>query len=171
MPFVTEEIYSMLPIKDSDSIMISTYPEYDSNLVFNEETAKVDEKVSFIAAFRNIKAENGIGKDALVKINNKDNIILKMLKIEDSLTEDELTINSYNVKSGEIEATIYYEKIVTEEEKALKEKQIADLKASIERRKTLLANENYVSKAPAALVEKERLTLASEIEALELLEK
>ena len=94
-----------------------------------------------------------------------------MLKIENSLTEDELTINSYNVKSGEIEATIYYEKIVTEEEKALKEKQIADLKASIERRKTLLANENYVSKAPAALVEKERLTLASEIEALELLEK
>ena len=171
MPFVTEEIYSMLPIKDSDSIMISTYPEYDSNLVFNEETAKVDEKVSFIAAFRNIKAENGIGKDALVKINNKDNIILKMLKIEDSLTEDELTINSYNVKSGEIEATIYYEKQVTEEEKALKEKQIADLKASIERRKTLLANENYVSKAPAALVEKERLTLASEIEALELLDK
>lgn len=171
MPFVTEEIYSMLPIKDSDSIMISTYPEYDSNLVFKKETAKVDEKVSFIAAFRNIKAENGIGKDALVKINNKDNIILKMLKIEDSLTEDELTINSYNVKSGEIEATIYYEKIVTEEEKALKEKQIADLKASIERRKKLLANENYVSKAPAALVEKERLTLASEIEALELLEK
>ena len=171
IPFVTEEIYSMLPIKDSESIMISTYPEYDSKLVFKEETAKVDEKVSFIAAFRNIKAENGIGKDALVKINNKDNIILKMLKIEDSLTEDELTINSYNVKSGEIEATIYYEKIVTEEEKALKEKQIADLKSSIERRKTLLANENYVSKAPAALVEKERLTLASEIEALELLEK
>ena len=60
---------------------------------------------------------------------------------------------------------------LTEEEKALKEKQIADLKASIERRKKLLANENYVSKAPAALVEKERLTLASEIEALELLEK
>ena len=40
MPFVTEEIYSMLPIKDSDSIMISTYPEYDSNLVFKKETAK-----------------------------------------------------------------------------------------------------------------------------------
>ena len=122
MPFVTEEIYSMLPIKDSDSIMISTYPEYDSNLVFKKETAKVDEKVSFIAAFRNIKAENGIGKDALVKINNKDNIILKMLKIEDSLTEDELTINSYNVKSGEIEATIIIEKIVTEERKSFKRK-------------------------------------------------
>ena len=37
MPFVTEEIYQMLPIKDAESIMISSYPKYDKKLVFEEE--------------------------------------------------------------------------------------------------------------------------------------
>ena len=53
----------------------------------------------------------------------------------------------------------------------VKEKQINDLESSIERRKKLLANENYVAKAPAELVEKERKTLESEEEQLALLKK
>ena len=171
MPFVTEEIYDMLPIKESESIMISEYPEYNKDFIFKDETDLVEQKIEFIKSFRNIKAENGISKDAKVKINNKDDIILKMLKIEDNLVEEELNINSYNVKYGDIEAIIYYEKVVTEEEKALKEKQINDLKASIERRKKLLANENYVNKAPANLVQKEKETLEKEISDLELLQK
>ena len=171
MPFVTEEIYDMLPIKESESIMISEYPEYNKDFVFKDEADLVEQKIEFIKSFRNIKAENGISKDAKVKINNKDDIILKMLKIEDNLVEEELNINSYNVKYGDIEAIIYYEKVVTEEEKALKEKQINDLKASIERRKKLLANENYVNKAPANLVQKEKETLEKEISDLELLQK
>ena len=161
----------MLPIKESESIMISEYPEYNKEFVFKDEADLVEQKIEFIKSFRNIKAENGISKDAKVKINNKDDIILKMLKIEDNLVEEELNINSYNVKYGDIEAIIYYEKVVTEEEKALKEKQINDLKASIERRKKLLANENYVNKAPANLVQKEKETLEKEISDLELLQK
>lgn len=37
MPFVTEEIYSMLPVKEKKSIMISSCPEYDKKLVFENE--------------------------------------------------------------------------------------------------------------------------------------
>ena len=37
MPFVTEEIYQMCPVKDAESIMISNYPIYDKQLVFTEE--------------------------------------------------------------------------------------------------------------------------------------
>lgn len=169
MPFVTEEIYSMLPIKTHESIMISDYPEYDKILVFKEEEKIVDAKIEFIKAFRTVKNDNNISKDAQVNINTDDNIIIKMLKLENTCTTDKLDINSYNVKSGEYEATIYFEKQVTEEELKLKEKQINDLKASIERRKNLLANESYVTKAPAALVEKERNTLAEEEELLKTL--
>lgn len=171
MPFVTEEIYSMLPIKDSASIMISSYPKYESEYVFDESYELVENKISFITAYRNVKAENSISKDAKVKINFNDDLIIKMLKLEDSIIEEKLDINSYNVKVGALEATIYFEKVVTEEELKLKTKQIADLEASIERRKNLLANENYVAKAPAALVEKERATLLSEEELLASLKK
>lgn len=171
MPFVTEEIFQMLPIKMHDSIMISNYPIYDKSLIFEEEEKIVDEKIEFIKNFRNIKAENNISKEAQVKINTADEIIIKMLKLADNLTEEDLSINSYDVKTNNYKATIYFEKQITEEELKLKEKQINDLIASIERRKKLLANENYVAKAPAELVEKERETLKSEEEELALLQK
>jgi valyl-tRNA synthetase len=169
MPFVTEEIYQMLPIKTHDSIMISEYPKYDETKVFNNEEKIVDNKIEFIKNFRNIKAENNITKDALVKINFDDDIIIKTLKLSDSLTKEDLNINSYNVKTNNLEATIYFERVVTESELAAQEKQKNDLIASIERRKKLLSNENYVAKAPKELVEKERLTLAKEEELLKTL--
>ena len=169
MPFVTEEIYGMLPIKDEESIMISEYPEYNKKNVYKEEMAAVDAKIEFIKAFRNIKTENNIPKEALVKINTDDEIIIRMLKLQDVRTTEEQNIQSYNVKAGSYEATIYYEKVLTDEEKQAKEKQIKDLENSIARRKNLLSNENYVAKAPQALVEKERETLKKEEELLETL--
>jgi valyl-tRNA synthetase len=170
MPFVTEEIYQMLPIKDKESIMISSYPEYNSDLVFENDTKLVEDKIEFIKAFRNIKAENGISKDAKVLINTNDDIIIKMLKL-DNLVNEKLNINSYNVKVNNIEATIYFEKVVTLEELKIKEKQIESLKNSISRREKLLSNENYLAKAPSSLVEKEKENLLKEKEELKLLEK
>ena len=170
MPFVTEEIYEMLPIKDSESIMISKYPEYEDKFVFNKEMKDVDKKIEFIKAFRNVKTENNIPSSAKVLINTDDEIILNMLKIKDVRVDSELEINSYNVDTKGYKATIYYEKVETEEEKALKEKQINDLKASIARREKLLSNENYVAKAPANIVEQDRIKLEEEKAKLKILE-
>lgn len=170
MPFVTEEIYNMLPIKDAESIMISKYPTFEDKFVFNEETEEVDKKIEFIKAFRNVKTENNIPKEAKVLINTDDEIILNMLKLKDVRVNNELNINSYNVDTKGYKATIYYEKVESDEEKALKEKQINDLKSSIERREKLLSNENYVAKAPANIVEADRLKLQEEKEKLRLLE-
>ena len=169
MPYVTEEIYSMLPIKDSESIMISSYPEYKSDFIFNDSERIVDERVKFITNFRNVKLQNNIPKDASVMINTDDSVLIKMLKLSDVLVNEALPIKSYSVESGSIKATIFYEKVETEEDLLLKQKQIDSLKASIERRKKLLSNENYVSKAPEALVNKERETLIEEEKLLETL--
>jgi valyl-tRNA synthetase len=70
-----------------------------------------------------------------------------------------------------LKATIYFEKEVTKEDIALKNKNIENLKASIERRKKLLANENYVAKAPQKLVEEEKNKLKEEEKSLEELLK
>ncbi|MBE6161643.1 MAG: valine--tRNA ligase [Firmicutes bacterium] len=166
MPFVTEEIYQMLPIKNTESIMIDEYPKYNKDFVFNNELKEIDSKIDFIRAFRNVKTENNIPKDAKVIINTEDEIIIKMLKLQDVQTNERLDIKSYEVKSGKYEATIFFEKEETEEEKLMKEKQIETLKSSIERRKKLLSNENYVKKAPASLVEQEKNKLSEEEEKL-----
>ena len=171
MPFVTEEIYSMLPIKDSESIMISQYPKYESKFIFNKEKTEVDNKIAFIKTFRNIKLENNIPKDAKVLINTDDEIIVKMLKLQDVIIHEELNINYFNVEVDNYKAVIYYEKQETQEDKILKEKQILDLKASIERREKLLANENYISKAPQNIVDADRQKLEEEKKKLEELLK
>ena len=160
----------MLPIKEAESIMISEYPKYEEKFTCDESFKLVEEKIEFIKSFRNIKTENNISKDAKVIINTNDEIIIKMLKLQESLIDNPLNIKSYNVKTSKYEATIYYEKEETKEEKELLEKQISDLKASIERREKLLSNENYVAKAPANIVEADRLKLQEEKEKLEVLQ-
>lgn len=164
MPFVTEEIYQKLPIKDSESIMISNYPEYNSELVFKEDKDKFEEIVDFVKTFRNIKQENGIPKDAKVKINNNEDydLIIKMLKLTDNIIDNELNITKFNVSNNTYNMDIYYEKEVTEEDKLALEKQINLLKSNIARRTNLLNNPGYVNKAPQNLVEQERIKLEEE---------
>ena len=152
----------MLPIKEQESIMISEYPKYDKNFVFKDEEKAVESKIDFIKAFRNVKTENNIPKDAKVLINTDDEIIIKMLKLQDVRVDSELTIKAYNVSVDDYKATIFYEKEESAEDLAAKQKQIDDLKASIARREKLLSNENYVNKAPANIVQMDREKLEEE---------
>ena len=169
MPFVTEEIYQILPIKDKDSIMMSDYPKYDKKYIFEEEEKIVDDEIEFIKNFRNIKAENNMTKDLKVLFYTKDNIdmIIKMLKIQDNLIDKPLDIKSYKVSSDKIKATIFFEKLETEKDKEAKANTINTLKDSIARREKLLSNENYVHKAPSNIVEMDRKKLEEEKKKLE----
>ncbi len=173
MPYVTEEIYSMLPVKEEESIMISKYPKHSKKYVFELEEKIVDDEIEFIKNFRNTKAENNITKEFKVMFDTEDNndLIVKMLKLEDKLVSTPLGDKAYKVFSNHVKATIFFEKIETEADKALKEGQIKALTASIERRKKLLANENYVNKAPAHIVEMDRKKLEEETKKLEELLK
>ena len=168
MPYVTDEIYNMLPIKE-ENIMISTYPKFNKKEAFNKELDSVNEMIEFIRMFRNVKLENKIGKDYQVIINSNSNydLIFKILKINDAMIVNESNKKKLNIKYQDYDLDICYEIVLSEEDMALKQKQIDSLKQSIERRKKLLANVNYVNKAPQELVEKERKTLAEEEEKLE----
>ena len=170
MPYVTDEIYDMLPIHD-ENIMISTYPIYNKKQVFTKEYESFKDKIEFIKVFRNIKLENKIGKDFKFKLNNDldYSLILKLLRIDESYIVDNSDKNKYSVVYKDYNLDIYYEKELTDEDIALKNKQINELENSILRRKKLLSNENYVNKAPKELVEKEKQTLEEEIKKLEVL--
>ena len=173
MPFVTEEIYQMLPVKDAESIMISEYPKYHKKYLFEEEEKAVDDAVIFIKNFRNMKAENNISRDAKVMFDTEDDneLIVKMLKLDGNIVKEPLGMSAYKVFSNRVKATIFFEKIETEAEKIAKEAQIKLLKTSIERREKLLANENYVNKAPQKIVELDRKKLEEEKKKLEELLK
>lgn len=170
MPYVTDEIYSMLPIRDAENIMVSSYPLVNEEFNFDNEEKETEEIIGFIAAFRNVKQENAISKDAKVMVNFDNSLINKMLKLDGNLINDKLSIKEYKVSYGKLEALIYYEKEVTEEDILAKEKQIESLKASILKRENLLSNAGFVSKAPEQLVNDEKRKLEEEKKLLSTLE-
>ena len=170
MPYVTEEIYGAMPFRDKESIMIDSYPVYDRDMDFKSDFDRVTE---FISKVRNVKQERGIPKDSLVffKGEHRD-IILRMLKVSDDALVSDSAKDGDGIEIGLYDFSIKYlfdtsksKEEEIESAKALIEK----LKGSIERRKKLLSNENYVNKAPSAVVEKERMDLAKEEEEIKRL--
>lgn len=173
MPYVTEEIYSMLPIKENESIMISNYPEYEEKYLDKEASRKLDSIIKDIISIRNMKAHNKITKDCYVKISTDEefkDIFISQLKVKDEQLVG-IDPNDYlniNYKSSNIDITYFYKG--NSEDGKLVEEEIAKLKSSIERRKKLLANENYVNKAPQHIVQMDKEKLNEEIEKLNILQ-
>ena len=173
MPYVTEEIYSMLPFKDSESIVISTYPKYDSETVFNDEAEEISKVIVDLREIRNLKATNDIKKSDLVMFSTNSDleyIYKSQLKITDELIVKEPLedYQSINYKSSLIDITYFFKNEVNKEEL---QENIKKLKDSIDRRKKLLSNENYVNKAPKNIVDLDREKLKEEEAKLKLLEE
>ncbi len=173
MPYVTEEIYQMLPFKDEDSIVISSYPNYEKEYVFNTDKELIDKILEDIVSIRNMKQTNNITKDALVKIDVCDDVILNIyklqLKIQDNNIVDSVVSDMIqkNYTSKNINITYFYHGTDEDDSKILEE--ISKLEESIKRREVLLSNTNYVNKAPSNIVEMDRKKLAEEKDKLNIL--
>ena len=173
MPYVTEEIYSMLPFKDSESIVISTYPKYDSETVFESEAEEISKVIIDLREIRNLKATNNIKNNDLVMFSTNSDleyIYKSQLKItDDIIVKDFLADYQFiNYKSPLIDITYFFKNEVNKEDL---EADIKKIKDSIERRKKLLSNENYVNKAPKNIVDLDREKLKEEESKLKLLEE
>ena len=173
MPYVTEEIYQMLPIKDSETIMLSPYPVFKEELTFPEST-ELDNIIEFIVKVRNIKQEHQIPKDSKVYFSgNNSDIILKLLKVNNDNIISSSNEEGISIKTNNYEIKYIFDTSSSKElelDNLIKEKD--KLISSIERRKKLLSNENYVAKAPKSVVELDRTNLAKEESRLaEILEK
>ena len=172
MPYVTEEIYTKLPATE-ESIMLSTYPKYNKKEVFSE-CKDMGNIIELIKKIRKAKLENNIKENYIefsnkILIENKNiiNKLLKNIKLDNYQKLDTLIFNFM----GET-VTLYYDNSLNktaEIEGLYKEKE--RLEASISRREKLLANVNYVNKAPKNIVETERQTLEKEKQELEVITK
>ena len=175
MPYVTEEIYGMLPCKKSESIMIANYPIYDKKYIFTTEEKTLDLLLEFITMVRNKKVELGIGSDFKVTLSKMDEeskmLLVKSLKLDDKIvTEIEAEYTTELIKLEDLSLTIIYDNSKNEEELLSNlRKEQEKLIASITRREKLLSNENYLKKAPSNIVETEKEALKKEKEQLEVI--
>ncbi len=163
IPFVTEEIYQNLNIKESKSIMNSSYPKYNKNEIFDIKL--VNDILNDIVAIRNFKAEN--------KITNNDEVNVKFL-YDEEFYKNMLKLKNINMNLSE--GTEYNSnfakllfKIDNTKNNENKQKEIEFLEISIAKREKLLSNEGFVNRAPKNIVEEEQNKLKEEKEKLAIL--
>ena len=172
MPYVTEEIYSYLKIKDNSILMLSSYPVANKKQIFKEETIKIDNLLEFVTSFRNKKKESKISSEFEIIDYNHNELLNNMLKLNDKIVTNSSLKDKLSVELYDYKLDIYYDNSENESElKELIEREIETLKASISKREKLLSNENYVNKAPKEIVDKDRDLLEEEKKRLAILTK
>ncbi len=171
MPFITEEIYQNLHT-DKNSIMKDMYP--CDNYNFEKETEIIELFLNMIRNIRNERLNSGINGSKKVNAqvylkNENDKKLFKLCEdyikrlgyienIEYIDTEEKANNNYTSITLprisiyldllGAVDLDKENERLNNEKEKVLKE---------LNRAKSMLSNEKFVSKAPANLVEQEKM--------------
>ena len=167
MPFITEEIWQTLP-HEGESIMISEWPVYKDEYDFSVEEQEMDRIMEAVRAIRNRRAEMNVPPSKKAKYYiatahkdtfEKAGIFMQRLascseaEVGDSFEIDDAvcivtTDAKIYIPLGEL---VDFEKEIArlnkEKEKVLKDLEFIDKK---------LNNENFVAKAPKAVVDGQR---------------
>jgi valyl-tRNA synthetase len=177
MPFITEEIFLALPHVD-ESIMISAFPAYDEALSFPTDEENMDRIIDAIRAIRNRRAEMNVPPsrraNLYVTTRYADAFTAAAPFFEKLASAQSLHIvdaydgeNAVKVVTDAATISIPMGDLVDlEKEKARMSAERERIVGEIARVEKKLANEGFVSKAPAAVVEGERAKLGKYRETL-----
>lgn len=184
VPFITEEIY--MNLNPDKSIMIQSWPIYNKKQMYRKEKKAFESIKNCIVALRNTRAEMNIppSKKLKVYVLPTDEVMFKKLtpyliklanvsEIQVIASKDEVNEKSIALVSDSVEMFVPFGELVdVEKEKERLGKEIDGAKAEIAKSTSMLANENFVKKAPEKLVSAEREKLEKAKDKLEkLIEK
>ena len=180
MPFITEEIYQAIPHK-SESIMIAAYPQFDAELNYADAEEDVERIIACITAIRTRRAEMNVPpskKAKLYVVTKYTDTFERAAKILEKLASasEVILTDGYESDDAVMIATdagrLYIplaEVIDFEKEKARLTAEMKKNDGEIERIEKKLANEGFVAKAPAAVIDGERAKLKKYLEVRESL--
>ncbi|HDS09503.1 MAG TPA: valine--tRNA ligase [Firmicutes bacterium] len=174
MPFITEEIFQKFPeeFRDCESIMLSPFPKPVKNFIDDYSEWEMDLVIEVINRIRNIRAEMlvPLNKEIEVLIKGKNMNILDFLRNHShyikSLTraeavelgsETERPAKSAVAVVNELEIFIPLGKLIDiDKEKERVLKNIKELEGFLTSAEKKLSNPNFIGKAPADIVNKEK---------------
>ncbi len=170
MPFITEEIWQALP-HDGESIMISDWPKASSKLCDAKAEAEMISIMDAIKGIRNVRNEMNVPPSKKVKlfVVTKEKALFEQVGVffeklasasEIEICEDKtgLPENTVSVVTANAEILLPMDELVDREkeiERLTKEK--IKLEGEIKRVEGKLSNKGFTDKAPASVVEEERL--------------
>ena len=179
MPFLTEEIWQTLaPMlgQNGATIMLAQYPQADQALISAQAETDMDWLQGLIGAVRNIRGEMGLGNARLLPVllqNTTDAEKAQISRIE-PLFKALAKVESLTFLSNDEQAPLSSSSVVGHVSVFVPMKGLIDPKAELARLQKdfdkvqkqhdqiagKLANEGFVAKAPAAVVEGEKVKLA-----------
>lgn len=187
MPFITEEIYQRIPNKKDESIMISQWPEKDTELVDEQSEQDMEIVQRIVSSIRNLRALMRIkpeqeinviitGKEeakieVIEKAEKYIRFLAKVSKIEYGVEIKKPKHSAINVTDN-LEIFIPLEGLIDFEAEAKRlQKEVNEIKSDIEKLRKKLANKNFIEKAPQEVVEKVKEKEKLYTQNLELYEK
>ena len=183
MPFLTEEIWSKLPSKEAESIMISKFPETRENFNNSQEYNDIEFIKGVIKSIRNIRGETNIPVGMKIKVLFKTNrkelltdseiFISQLAKISDiEFIENEEGIKAANSIFEQTKIFIPLEGVIDiDKELARLKKEHKNTINEVTKLSKKLNNESFLEKAPANIIEKEKGKLEKERIKLENINK
>lgn len=175
MPFISEEIWQHLPHK-GETITLAAWPEYDPALEAPDAVQEMNLLIDIIRAVRNIRAEVNVPMSKKIEL---------VVKPGSSETLEVIARNEHYIRrfcnTSEYEASLTaavpgkaMTAVVTgadlylplsglidiQQEIERLNKELDHLNKEVERVEKKLANEGFVSKAPAKVIEEERAKMA-----------
>jgi valyl-tRNA synthetase len=179
MPFVTEEIWSLLPGEGRGLLAVADWPVADAARLDEAAEAELDRLIEAVSALRRYRDEVGAKAASAVRgrlvADGYDPLrdqIARLARFEwvDGDSPDGDVLATVPIPGGGVQV-LPSDAFDAAEVRARIEKRREQLRAEIERAERKLANEGFVAKAPAAVVEEERRKLEEYREALRRLEE
>ena len=181
MPYITEEIWQTL--EDGKSMIITAdYPVYDEELTFNEEEQQFEKVIAAIKAVRNRRNEMNVPPSVKAKLfieTNEEELYKNSAAFFEKLASaSEIETGSHFDMPDAVTAVTEFARIFIpfdqlvdkEKELARLAKEKAKVQKDIDFLEKKLNNQGFISKAPAAQVEKEREKLAKAKEKMSKIE-
>ncbi|WIM81119.1 valine--tRNA ligase [Gallibacterium anatis] len=188
IPFITEEIWQKvkgLVNIDADTIMLQPFPQFDANLVDEQAINEINWIKELIVNVRNIRSEMNIApskaldvllrhltEDEINCLNNNLSLIKTMAKLEsiNILSSDEEAPLAVTKLLGNAELLIPMAGFIDKQaELARLTKELNKLQQEVQRIENKLNNENFVAKAPEAVIAKEREKMQGYLDGLDKL--
>jgi len=188
MPFITEEIWhTIAPLagKTGSTIMREAFPVADSSKIDSTAVADMEWVMQFINGIRSIRSQMNIAPKKQLSVLLKDAADIDKQRLHDNhdFISRLANLESVEFLSGEapaaatalvgkMEILIPLEGLIDKDaEIARLDKEISKLDKIIKQSAGKLSNENYVAKAPADVVAKEREKLAEMEQSLSQLQQ
>jgi valyl-tRNA synthetase len=175
MPFVTEEIYQGI-VPEEESLMMSSWPVYIEEWNYRSAEQVLEQLKEIVRGVRNVRAEMNVENSRKIKIyvvtgnellhksiSSLEESILPLMngaEILVSVDKPELSDDAVSIVTSNAVVYLPLEDLVDfDQERERLKKEEDKLVKEINRAKGMLANENFISKAPEAKIAEEKAKL------------